>query len=322
VKLGIHVILCALMGLPVASQAGSVAATTPSEGVVVEISIESQLKGVSSAEFSEFVVTTLNDPRGWPRAGFRFVSTSRARFKVVLAEPVKVDALCRPLKTGGTVSCQNGPTVALNADRWRSGVAHWDASLDEYRTYLVNHEVGHLIGQFHPAPRCPKSGGRAAVMEQQSKSLDGCLGNPWPLQWEIDQASKRPTLLAPGPEVKRDIENLGDDGSDPQVSAITTEALLLETTTFVPATPETSSPASIPENTMPPPSTLANPQNSNESYASIRKPSRSNTGTYLIVAALGGLGGLLTGLRWHYVSSKPRNSRRSERGSRNRKSKG
>jgi hypothetical protein len=309
VKLGIHVIVGALIGLPIAFHTGFAVAKTSAVGVVVEVSIESRAKGVSDSEFSEFVVTTLNDPRGWPRAGFSFVSTPRGRYRVVLAEPAQIDALCSPLKTGGVVSCQNGPTVALNADRWRLGVAHWDAGLDEYRTYLVNHEVGHLIGQFHPAPRCPKPGGRAAVMEQQSKALEGCLGNPWPLQWEIDQAAKRPTLLAPGPDVQRDIANLGDDGSDPRTSALVTQVLVAETTT-VAGVAETSSPASVSKtSTLQPTSPSRTNRSLGKSYSSLRMHSSSSAGTYLIVATLGALGGLLVGLRWHYISSRPPSNR-------------
>ena len=62
----------------------------------------------------------------------------------------EVDALCLPYDTYGRFSCQNGPIVALNADRWRTAVDSWPATLDEYRAMLVNHEVGHLLGLAVP----------------------------------------------------------------------------------------------------------------------------------------------------------------------------
>lgn len=209
-------------------------ATTPSAGsspdpnaaeITVPIDIDSRIEETSDTEFAAFVVATLNDPRSWKAAGFTFVSDPDAEYHVVLDEPSEVDAICDELKTNGKVSCQNGPYVALNADRWREAVPHWDKDLTAYRTYLVNHEVGHLIGQRHPASRCPVAGYPAALMEQQTKSLDGCTGNSWPLWWEIDRAKARPVVFAPPPSWKPDPvpENLG--GSIPAPTTTTAAAV-------------------------------------------------------------------------------------------------
>jgi hypothetical protein len=65
---------------------------------------------------------------------------------------------------------------------------------------LVNHEVGHLLGQHHPARQCPQPGKPAPVMAQQSSELNGCLPNAWPLPWEIDCAARHEERLAPGYE--------------------------------------------------------------------------------------------------------------------------
>jgi len=158
---------------------------------------ESRVDDIDDAAFSAEAMSVLVDPRGWRRAGVSFVAVADAPHLVVLAEPSEVDRLCLPLETRGEYSCQQGPVVAVNAERWRRGVAHWDGDLASYRAYLVNHEIGHLFGQRHPTPRCPVAGGRASVMEQQTISLEGCVGNPWPLDWETRWASRRPLTIAP-----------------------------------------------------------------------------------------------------------------------------
>ena len=154
----------------------------------------------ATATFAEVVRTTLLDDRGWQRAGFRFTFADDAPYTVVLAEGDEVDRLCRPYDVGGRFSCQIGPVVALNADRWRSATDKWTGDLDTYRQMLVNHEVGHLLGQHHPAEHCPAVGQVAPVMAQQSTELDGCLPNPWPLDWEVGCAARHEEPLAPGYE--------------------------------------------------------------------------------------------------------------------------
>jgi hypothetical protein len=180
--------------------AGAVLGDPADTEQVVALRIESRVDDVAGATLEAEVLGWLNHPDGWARAGFRFVTDDASPFSVVLAEGDEVDELCLPLETSGSVSCQNGPVVALNADRWRNAVEHWDSTVADYRGYLVNHEVGHLLGQRHPEPRCPVEGRPAAVMEQQTGGLKGCTGNPWPRDWEIELARQRPVVYAPLPD--------------------------------------------------------------------------------------------------------------------------
>lgn len=182
------------------TDAGPPPEASPADAIVA-IRVESRVDGVPGSGFREVVESTLTDPRGWRRAGFVFVfDDPDPPYRLVLAEGDEVDALCLPLDTGGRYSCQNGPVVALNADRWRSATPQWTGTLEAYRTMLVNHEVGHLLHLHHPRPQCPGTGLPAPVMAQQSTELGACLANPWPLQWEVDLAARRAEPLAPPPE--------------------------------------------------------------------------------------------------------------------------
>ncbi len=149
----------------------------------------------NGADFAPFVSRTMSDPRGWVRAGFDVREDPSADFLVVLAEGDEVDRLCTPYDTGGEFSCQNGGVVAINIERWREGVEHWPEDLAHYRTMLVNHEMGHLLGQHHRG--CPGPGRPAPVMQQQSGSIEGCRANAWPLEDEIDRAARHDLKLAP-----------------------------------------------------------------------------------------------------------------------------
>ncbi|WP_432488849.1 DUF3152 domain-containing protein [Kineococcus sp. SYSU DK018] len=135
---------------------------------------------VDPARFADFALAVLNDPRGWGAGGT--VSFERtdgdAEFRLVLATPDTSAALCRPLRTMGTLSCRVGDAAVLTWYRWVEAIPDYGEDRTGYRQYLVNHEVGHLLGHGHEPN--PGPGRLAPVMVQQTKGLDGALPNPWP----------------------------------------------------------------------------------------------------------------------------------------------
>jgi predicted Zn-dependent protease len=65
-----------------------------------------------------------------------------------------------------------------NHYRWVDGHPDYLGDLTDYRRYVLNHEVGHILGLGHVD--CPGSGVPAPVMQQQSIGLNRCAPDPWP----------------------------------------------------------------------------------------------------------------------------------------------
>lgn len=140
-------------------------------------------------EFRAVVAATYADPRGWLRAHHRFREVRRDRqdsdFTVVLAQARMLPTFSSACSS--TYSCRVGRYVVINKKRWRHGSPHFPGDLPTYRRMLVDHETGHWLGLGHRY--CSRPGARAPVMQQQSKGMQGCRVNPWPLPREIRAVS-------------------------------------------------------------------------------------------------------------------------------------
>jgi hypothetical protein len=136
------------------------------------------------AVFARQVAETYADPRGWRSAGYRFTRVARGGdLTVVLAEASRVPSFGWPCSA--TWSCRSGRFVIINQTRWLHASPAWNRArlpLRDYRHMVVDHETGHWLGHRHSS--CPGKGRLAPVMMQQSKGLDGCRFNPFPLPRE------------------------------------------------------------------------------------------------------------------------------------------
>ncbi|MEW2593347.1 DUF3152 domain-containing protein [Micromonospora aurantiaca] len=163
--------------------AGTVGAVAGRSGELLRyrVAVEDGIRNVDVEGFARDVAATLADRRGWTGDGRwrlqRVGRDDRADFTVLLTTPVTRGRLCGDPSDRYT-SCRNGDQVVINVARWVYGVPHV-TDLSRYRQYLLNHEVGHRLGRGHE--RCPRAGGPAPVMVQQTLGLHGCTPNPWPI---------------------------------------------------------------------------------------------------------------------------------------------
>ena len=149
------------------------------------LAIESNIKVATMTDVIAKVNATLGDSRSWV-AGRKYrlqlvPKDTAAQFTIYLVTSATSSSMCAPLYTGGYTSCRQGSHVVLNLDRWMLSVPDYvkaKVPLETYRTYMINHEVGHALGNSHEL--CPGAGKPAPVMEQQTLGLHGCKANPWP----------------------------------------------------------------------------------------------------------------------------------------------
>ncbi|SCE77156.1 Protein of unknown function (DUF3152) [Micromonospora viridifaciens] len=140
--------------------------------------------GQDADEFAATVDAVLGDPRSWIASGElrvqRVTDAAAADFTIYLATPATSERMCADggLTTERYTSCRLPGKVIINLARWMDAVPDYGAPLDVYRTYVINHEVGHEFGEEHQA--CPGPGEPAPVMQQQTYGLDGCVANAWP----------------------------------------------------------------------------------------------------------------------------------------------
>lgn len=157
---------------------------TPQRGTgplqTYSVAVEGGLR-VTPEEFAAGVDRILGDPRSWGadgRRSFQRVAAGEGDFRVVLASPRTTDKLCVPLTTKGTLSCAVGTLAVINVLRWQRGADDYQGQLRHYREYVINHEVGHVLGYGHA--QCPGPGQRAPVMMQQTIGIGACRVSSWP----------------------------------------------------------------------------------------------------------------------------------------------
>jgi len=145
--------------------------------IKVRLVIDDEVKQHHTISDVKFLLFTyLNDPDGWAKYGYFFEPTVLKNEDVLvrLSSPRTIKAVCG---LEGNLSCAElgGKKMYLNSDRWFHGAKKSKLVLEDYRQYMVTHEMGHILGFEHE--KCPCKNCPAPVMMQQTKGIGQCSPN-------------------------------------------------------------------------------------------------------------------------------------------------
>lgn len=141
------------------------------------VRVETSAK-LSADKVGKQIAGVLNDPRSWAGSGnVRFALVAdpdKADFVITLAAAASAKGMCKPEPS----TCIDSGDVVIDASFWVNRNPGYP-SQTLWQAYLVNHSIGHLLGEAHQD--CQKKGKPAPVMmPQESGDFRGCTANPWP----------------------------------------------------------------------------------------------------------------------------------------------
>ncbi len=138
----------------------------------------------SPDQFRDEVTIYLDDPNGWAQWHvFEYAPSGPAKLIRLSSKKAIKAAGCG--EDGLSCAILGGTDIWLNADRWMHGAPKSKLPLEEYRQYMVSHEMGHSLGYDHA--KCP-GWGPVPVMVQQTLGIGACTPNT--KVTEIDLHSK------------------------------------------------------------------------------------------------------------------------------------
>jgi hypothetical protein len=123
-----------------------------------------------------YIMTYLNSPDGWSQDGYTFEPAVKAIADVWirLSMSKTIERICG---LSPMLSCAflGGKNMYLCAERWFHGAPESGLDLEDYRQYMISHEMGHILGKEHA--QCPGKGHTAPIMLQQTLGIGECIPN-------------------------------------------------------------------------------------------------------------------------------------------------
>lgn len=136
--------------------------------VVVDAGVE-----VEQAEVAAYVERITSDPRGW--------RTDLDHLTVRIVKPGDMGTERMPGIVGTAHFDQ--ATAAISVEAWTTlgpKLAAAGGTLDDQRTWIVLHELGHLLTDDGDHTECPGPGQPAPLMRATTYGIGDCALNVWP----------------------------------------------------------------------------------------------------------------------------------------------
>jgi len=126
-------------------------------------------------QFDIDIYFLLNSPDGWSQDGYAFEPVERdPEILIRLCLPATIKKECG-IRSDLSCAVLGGRNIWLNSDRWFHGSRKSKLDLENYRQYMVSHEMGHILGKEHSD--CPGKGHLAPIMMQQTLGIKNCNRN-------------------------------------------------------------------------------------------------------------------------------------------------
>ena len=123
-----------------------------------------------------YIMAYLNSPDGWSQDGYHFEPVEKYKANVLIRLSLS-KTITRICGVSPMLSCAvlGGRNMYLCAERWFHGAPKSGLKLEDYRQYMVSHEMGHILGKDHHD--CPGKGRPAPIMLQQTLGIGECIPN-------------------------------------------------------------------------------------------------------------------------------------------------
>lgn len=141
------------------------------------VSIDPTIKR-SLVNFKKQIRKILENPKTWC---IRFKEDNEnPDFIIFLTTDSAINQACK--LRGLSCADWSKNIIYINNDNWSKGSKKSGLNLEDYRIYVINHEIGHILGIHNHLK--PKKGCKVPVMNQSTLGIGKGLPNMWPLRRE------------------------------------------------------------------------------------------------------------------------------------------